>query len=61
LRDVRFTAPAERQLDEILGRSETEFGPVGRQRYEALVVLALAHDGMEDALAARIREGEPRD
>ncbi len=103
-------------MDEILGRSETEFGAAGRQRYEALVeqalmdlledperhgvsivaerihyhlrytrrrvvraggqvgrprhliiarvidealvVLALAHDSMEDELAARIWEGE---
>jgi len=28
-------------LREILGRSETEFGAVGRQRYEALVERAL--------------------
>jgi len=113
---VLFTGPAERQLRDILGRSEVEFGARGRRRYEtlvehaltdlledperpgvaiiagrihyhlrysrrrvprspgqvgrprhliiariigeALVVLALAHDRMDDELRVRIREGE---
>lgn len=39
--DYRLTVPAEEQIDEILDWSEHNFGELGRERYAALLVVAM--------------------
>ncbi len=55
LRAVLFTRPAERQLDDILEKSEESFGWAARERYARLVLQAL-EDLLDDPTRPGVRQ-----
>ena len=54
---LRLSAPAERDIEDILAHSETEFGETARLRYEALLTTALTDLAIDpDRVGVRKRD-----